>query len=62
MVIRIKSVNIYKTLKLVPGFVLKDREDMRGRKGEREEGGTRGGREKGKKCPTDDPLCQKFTI
>lgn len=36
IIIKIKSVNIYKTLTLVPGFVLNDREDIRGGKGERE--------------------------
>lgn len=46
VVMWIKSVNMYKALRLVP--VSSDRE----RKHERKEG-----RKGGKKCPTKDPLC-----
>lgn len=36
---RIKSVNIHRALRLVPEFVLKETENMIGRKEGREEGG-----------------------
>lgn len=60
VVIKIKSVNIYKTLTLVPGFVLNDREDIRGGKGERERKEEQGeGGRKERNVPLKIPCARK---